>query len=143
MLALAFHLPRPTIPATVVLLGLAMIEIGCSSADLQFLAPGIGGRGPPSFAPVVQGVMPTVVNVSAIQRPSKTAADQSELGPGRAKDQSTLRGLPPSVLDEVLRRFFEQQGRKGAPLPSTALGSGFIVDPDGYRIEAYHGGVEP
>ena len=44
MLASAFRLPRPTIPATVVLLGLAIIEIGCSTADLQFLAPGIGGR---------------------------------------------------------------------------------------------------
>jgi len=138
MLASAFRLPRPTIPATVVLLGLAIIEIGCSTADLQFLAPGIGGRGPPSFAPVVQGVMPTVVNVSAIQRPSKTAAYQPELGPDRAKDQSTLHGLPPSVLDEVLRRFFEQQGRKGVPLPSTALGSGFIVDPDGYVVTDDH-----
>jgi len=138
MPALVIHLSRAAISAAAVLLGLAIIEIGCAPADLQFLAPSVTGRAPPSFAPVVQGVMPTVVNVSAIQRASKTAADQTELRPGRAKDQSALGGLPPSALDELLRRFFEQQGRKGLPLPSTALGSGFIVDPGGYVVTDDH-----
>jgi serine protease Do len=138
MLALAFRLSRSAISATAVLLGLAIIEIGCAPTDLQFLAPSVTGRSLPSFAPVVQGVMPTVVNVSAIQRASKTAADQSEPRAGRAKDQSALRGLPPSALDEFLRRFFEEQGRKGVPSPSTALGSGFIVDPTGYVVTDDH-----
>jgi len=138
MLALAFHLPRPTISAAAVLFGLATIEIGCAPADLQFLAPSVTERALPSFAPVVQGVMPTVVNVSAVQRASKAAADPVEPGPGRAKDQSALHGLPPSALDEFLRRFFEQQGRKGVPFPSTALGSGFIVDPSGYIVTDDH-----
>jgi serine protease Do len=138
MLALAFHLSRSRVSAAAVLLGLAIVEIGCAPVDLQFLAPGVAGRALPSFAPVVQGVMPTVVNVSAIQRVSKAAADQIELGLGRAKDQSALRGLPPSELDEFLRRFFEQQGRKGAPLPGTALGSGFIIDPSGYVVTDDH-----
>src|SRR5215469_1775747 len=100
MPALVFHLSRAAISAAAVLLGLAIIEIGCAPADLQFLAPSVTGRAPPSFAPVVQGVMPTVVNVSAIQRASKTAADQTELRPGHAKNQSALGGLPPSALDE-------------------------------------------
>ena len=138
MPALVFHLSRTAISAATVLLGLAIVEIGCVPADLQFLAPGVTGRAPPSFAPVVQGVMPSVVNVSAIQRASKAAAEQTELRPGRAKDQGAPGGLPPSALDEFLRRFFDQQGRKGAPFSSTALGSGFIVDPSGYVVTDDH-----
>jgi serine protease Do len=138
MLALAFHLSRPTVSAAALLLGLAIIEIGCAAADFQLLTPTIAGRALPSFAPVVQGVMPTVVNVSAIQRASKAAADLTELGPSRAKDRSALRGLAPQALDEFLRRFFEPQGRKGIPFPSTALGSGFIVDPGGYVVTDDH-----
>ena len=137
MPALVFHLSRTAISAVTVLLGLAIMEIGCVPADLQFLAPGVTGRAPPSFAPVVQGVMPSVVNVSAIQRASK-AAEQIDLRPGPAKDQGAPGGLPPSALDEFLRRFFDQQGRKGAPFSSTALGSGFIVDPSGYVVTDDH-----
>jgi len=138
MLALAFYVSRSAISATAVLLVLAVIETGCAPADLQFLAPSVTGRALPSFASVVQGVMPTVVNVSAIQRASKTAADQAELRPGRAKGQSAPRGVPPSALDEFLRRFFEQQGGKGVALPTTAVGSGFIVDPSGYVVTDDH-----
>jgi len=138
MLASVFHLPRAAISAAAVLLGLTIIEIGCAPADPQFLASSITGRSLPSFATVVEGVMPAVVNVSAIQRASKTAADQTELPAGSAKDQSAQGGLPPSALDEFLRRFFEQRGRKGAPFSSTALGSGFIVDPSGYVVTDDH-----
>ena len=138
MFALAFYPSRPRASAAALLLGLAIIEIGCAPADLQFLAPTMAGRALPSFAPVVQGVMPTVVNVSAIQRASRAAADVTELGPSRAKDRNALRGLAPPVLDEFLRRFFEQQTRKGVPFPSTALGSGFIVDPGGYVVTDDH-----
>ena len=139
MLALAFYLLRPAVSAAALLLGLAVIETSCAPADLQFLAATNAGRALPSFAPVVQGVMPTVVNVSAIQRASRAAADLPELGPSRAKERSALRGLAPqAALDEFLRRFFETQGRKGIPSPSTALGSGFIVDPGGYVVTDDH-----
>ena len=41
MPALVTHLSRAAISAATVLLGLAIIEIGCAPADLQFLAPPI------------------------------------------------------------------------------------------------------
>src|SRR6516164_11783085 len=107
MLALAFHLSRTAVSTAAVLLGVAIIEIGCSPTDLQFLGPNVAGRALPSFAPVVQGVMPSVVNVSAIQRARKPAAEQTEFGPARSKDRGELGGSPPSALDELLRRFFE------------------------------------
>jgi serine protease Do len=124
--------------AAVASLTLAIIEMGCAPADLPFFAPSAAGRALPSFAPMVQGVMPTVVNVSVIQRASKVAFDQAELDPRRAKEPGAPRGLPPSALDEFLHRFLEQQGRKGVPLPRTALGSGFVVDPAGYVVTDDH-----
>jgi serine protease Do len=134
MPALASHLSHPTVAAAALVIGLAITEIGCAPEDLQFLSANRAGRALPSFAPLVQGVMPTVVNVSAIHRASRAAADQS----GRARDEGPLRGLPPSALDELLRRFFEQQSPKGVPLPSTALGSGFIIDASGYIVTDDH-----
>jgi serine protease Do len=99
---------------------------------------GMGGSrvAMPSLAPVVQDVMPAVVNVSAVQRPSRAAANLEEApGAGRAKD----RVGPPSALDELLRRFFDQQDRKNLPsAPGTALGSGFIIDPAGYIVTDDH-----
>ena len=71
MLASASRLSRSAISAAIVSLGAATIEIGCAPADLQFFAPSVTGRPLPSFAPVVQGVMPTVVNVSAVQRATR------------------------------------------------------------------------
>src|SRR5712671_2807526 len=55
-------------------LGLAATAIGCTQAD----RPSAMNQGAlvPSFAPVVQEVMPAVVNVSAIQRVNKAAADE-------------------------------------------------------------------
>jgi serine protease Do len=49
--------------------------------------------------------------------------------------------LPPSELDELLRRFFERRGRGGGAGPrvaTLALGSGFIIDPGGYVVTDDH-----
>ena len=92
-----------------------------------------------SFAPLVRQVIPAVVNVSALQRPGKAAADDE---PGTArpvKERGTASGLPPSALDELLRRFFDDQQSKAPPrLPGLALGSGFIIDSSGYIVTDEH-----
>ncbi|MGH7034983.1 MAG: trypsin-like peptidase domain-containing protein, partial [Stellaceae bacterium] len=96
----------------------------------------------PSFAPLVKKVMPAVVNISASLKPG---TDQSE-DPGDDQEQSgpdsgPSQGFPQSPFDELLRRFFEQQGR---PMPrqrsehTVALGSGFIIDPAGYVVTNNH-----
>src|SRR5512146_2969846 len=94
----------------------------------------------PSFAPLVKKVMPAVVNISASLKPG---TDQSE-DPGDDQEQSgpdSGQGFPQSPFDELLRRFFEQQGR---PMPrprsehTVALGSGFIIDPAGYVVTNNH-----
>jgi serine protease Do len=122
------------------LLGFAITAMGCTQTNGPY-PPGGAGAPVPSFAPIVQDVMPAVVNVSAVQRLNKAAAEGAEPQGGRAGDRVALRGIPPSVLDELLRRFFDAHGRDGASAPkvaSVALGSGFIIDPSGYVVTDDH-----
>src|ERR1700738_2799124 len=72
-------------------LGLAATAIGCTQADRPS-AMDQTGASVPSFAPVVQEVMPAVVNVSAIQRVNKAAADGPEPPSGGANSRVGLRG---------------------------------------------------
>jgi len=101
----------------------------------------------PSFAPLVKKVMPAVVNISASLKQDSAAPgddsdndqDQDQSGPDVGP--GPFQGFPQSPFDEMLRRFFEQQGR---PMPreraehTVALGSGFIIDPTGYIVTNNH-----
>ncbi len=98
----------------------------------------------PSFAPLVKKVMPAVVNVSATLKPGAGAGedtDNGDQGQDQSPDVGPDQGFPQSPFDEMLRRFFEQQGR---PMPreqhehTVALGSGFIIDPSGYIVTNNH-----
>jgi serine protease Do len=140
MLVQAFCYPQRTIFAAVLSALLAVTAVGCVQTDRLYLGDS-SGTPLPSFAPVVQEVMPAVVNVSAVQRTNKAAADQRDPGVGGSQSPVALRGLPPSELDELLRRFFERRGRGGGAGPrvaTLALGSGFIIDPGGYVVTDDH-----
>ncbi|HEY3911387.1 MAG TPA: Do family serine endopeptidase [Stellaceae bacterium] len=124
-------------------LGLALGAFGCTPLDPgSWAAPSSMGRVKmTSFAPLVREVLPAVVNVSAIERPSKTAADEDAtpagIDPVRTRD--TISELPPSALDKLLRRFFNEQHRDEVPQArGLALGSGFIIDPSGYIVTDNH-----
>ena len=83
------------------------------------------GGAPRSFADLTARLAPAVVNVSTTQ---KVAVGK-------------LRGIPPgSPLEELFRRFQEQQGEQGEPVTreATSLGSGFIIDPTGYIVTNNH-----
>ena len=83
------------------------------------------GGAPRSFAELTARLAPAVVNVSTTQK--------VEVG--------RFRGLQPgSPLEELFRRFQEQQGEQGEPVTreATSLGSGFIVDPTGYIVTNNH-----
>jgi serine protease Do len=131
---------RPAFAAAVSLL-LALAAFGCAAPDADSWAvPSSAGRVTmTSFAPLVREVIPAVVNVSALQRPGKAAADETTAGISPVKGSDTVSGLPPEALDKLLRRFFNEQDRKGTPqLPGLALGSGFIIDPSGYVVTDDH-----
>ncbi len=121
---------------------LALGAVGCTSIDGDSPAfPWNAGRGTMnSFAPLVSEIIPAVVNVSALQRPGKAAADEAPgVGASPAKSRDMASGLSSSALDELLRRYFDDQHHRVVPkTPGLALGSGFIIDPKGYVVTDYH-----
>jgi serine protease Do len=140
MLSRAANRSRATTFITALSLGFVMTATGCTQAD-RLSGTDTRATSVPSFAPVVQEVMPAVVNVSAIRRIDKAALNSEESGTNRLKSQVALHGLPPTVLDEFLRRFLDPRNRKalsGPKVASVALGSGFIIDPSGYVVTDDH-----
>jgi serine protease Do len=130
--------PLPQMKSILLSVGIVVSAMGCTQAD-RFYAG--GGPPSPSFAPIVQEVMPAVVNVSAVQRVSKAALDREGTQAGLVEDRVALSGIPPSVVEEMLRRFLDGRRHKGEPDPkvaSVALGSGFIIDPSGYVVTDDH-----
>jgi serine protease Do len=130
---------RPRVRSTVLSVGILATGLGCTPADRLY---SVGGSPTvPSFAPIIQEVMPAVVNVSAVQRVSKAAADLGERQAVRGANQAALTEVPPSVLDQLLRRFLDTRRNRHAQGPtvaSVALGSGFIIDPGGYVVTDDH-----
>jgi serine protease Do len=83
------------------------------------------GGAPRSFADLTARLAPAVVNVSTTQK----------------VEVSKLRGITPgSPLEDLFRKFQEQQGDQGEPVTreATSLGSGFIIDPSGYIVTNNH-----
>ena len=91
---------------------------------------------PRSFADLTAKLTPAVVNVSTTQ---KVEVGKFARGGGS--------GAAPNSLEELFKRFQEQQGGDGTPVTreATSLGSGFIVDPSGYIVTNNHviSGGEP
>lgn len=88
---------------------------------------------PESFAEVVQGLSPAVVNIAT----SQSVKTPPEL-------QFQMPDLPPGHPLEEFKDFFEQfQGQQGNgggkdSRKLTSLGSGFIIDPAGYIVTNNH-----
>lgn len=88
---------------------------------------------PGSFADLVEKLSPAVVNVSTTQIVKSAGADIQMFG--------LPEGLPNDPALEQFRQFFEQFNRmQGMPADRevTSLGSGFVIDAQGYIITNYH-----
>ena len=106
----------------------AVTVLGLALVQPVFVAPAEARDAPESFADLVDKLMPTVVNITTTQNvPQKgeRLRDMPQLPPG-------------SPFEELFKEFFdkkngEQQSRRG-----TSLGSGFIIDGEGYVITNNH-----
>ncbi len=86
-----------------------------------------------SFAPVVERALPAVVNISTTQKVQSLSAP-------------TAPGLPQGMEDERRKELEKFLERFGFPLEQmqpenqevNSLGSGFVIDPDGYVVTNNH-----
>jgi serine protease Do len=82
-----------------------------------------------SFAPIVEKSLPAVVNISTTQK----VKTQSNLQfPDMQQDKQ-------QQLEEFLKRFgFPMQGLEDTEREVNSLGSGFVIDPQGYVVTNNH-----
>ena len=107
-------------------LGVAgLAAVAASAAEPAPRAPA------PSFADLVDRLMPTVVNVATVHQVEPAPERELVLPPGL-------------VLDELFKDLLQRQ-RRGRPAPErparrevVSLGSGFIIDPAGWIVTNDH-----
>jgi len=94
--------------------------------------PASAHSGPAGFADLAEKLLPAVVNIST----SQTIKGGEDMAEGLPPDLQ----LPPgSPFEEFFHDFMEKQ--KNTPHgkhKAQALGSGFIIDPNGYIVTNYH-----
>jgi len=97
------------------------LSLPTQAASSPIAVPGASSQ--MSFAPLVSKVKPAVVQITS-------------LSGGRVVRQNIPELEGP--FGEMLRRYYEQQGRSLTTPQQKALGSGFIVDPAGYIVTNNH-----
>jgi len=97
---------------------------------LAVLAQGLQARELPEFTRLVERYSPAVVNISTTQK------EQSRAGlPHGLEIPELPKGTP---WDDLLRRFFGEGGEEMIPHESRSLGSGFVIDSEGYILTNNH-----
>jgi serine protease Do len=105
----------------------ATIGFGSFIAAPSVVTPAYARAAPESFADLAEKLLPSVVNISTTQLTKKQ---------GRGLEVPQF--PPGSPFEEFFRDFFDRNRPDSQPRKSTALGSGFIVDPAGYVVTNYH-----
>jgi len=98
--------------------------------------PAHAAPAPESFAPLAKKVTPAVVNISAVQKPEVAQND----GP---QQPFPFQFPPGSPFEEFFKQFQDRMGQGQGPQgpnheQRVALGSGFIIDAEGYVVTNNH-----
>jgi serine protease Do len=106
----------------------AVTVVGLALAQPLLVAPAAARDAPESFADLVDKLMPTVVNITTTQnvpQQGQRLRDMPQLPPG-------------SPFEELFKEFFDKKGGEQAQRRGTSLGSGFIIDGEGYVVTNNH-----
>jgi len=98
---------------------------------------------PPGFADLVEKLLPSVVNISTTQMVKAGSEDMDEMFPNGPDSDN----VPPTgSLPDLLKKYYDNQNHKGNnkdpkdsdETEAMSLGSGFIIDENGYIVTNYH-----
>jgi serine protease Do len=102
-----------------------LVAFGCVAVPSALSA----GPPPISFAEIVERVAPAVVNISTTKA----------LARGEIPDFPFPQPPPGSPFEDFFREFFDQERTpEQMPRRQSSLGSGFVVDPQGYVVTNNH-----
>ena len=99
-----------------------------AAMGLVLAQPTVARDAPESFADLVDKLMPTVVNITTTQnmpQQGQKLRDMPQLPPG-------------SPFEELFKEFFDKRGGEEQKRRGTSLGSGFIIDGEGYIVTNNH-----
>jgi serine protease Do len=108
----------------------AQTQAGASDKNLTAQVPKTLPIAMPSLAPLVEHVSSAVVTISA-----QGGADKITRNEDDSEDDDRPGGAP---FEDFLRRFFDKRGMPESGREVVGLGSGFIIDPQGYIVTNNH-----